>query len=176
MLNRRIQGLAAVVVILFAAGCSSQKAERLNAPPQGTTERPNEVLQPHFTTMADNATKRDASLSDAHFEPHAKELSGLGVWRITRIGDQLNSTGGIIRYETSLGDEDMVAARLQSVRDFLAASGYDTDLITVESGLSRNVGGTAQSAIEARARAQQAASESGGGDAGASMGGASGPQ
>lgn len=156
MLNRLMTRTAPAfaIIALVCAGCS-EKASRLNAPPQGMSERRHEMDR-HFATMAENAAKRDASLADTHFEPHSAELSGLGVWRITRIGDMLNTCGGIIRYETSLAEEELLAARLQSVRDFLAASGYDTDLITVEAGLSRNAGGPALNAIEARARQQEA--------------------
>jgi hypothetical protein len=140
--------MGAVLLGMGIVGCSEQ-GERLNAPPQGTTDRPSK-LQQSFATMSDNAAQLDSSIVDMHFEPHAAELSGTGVWRLTRLGEVLMSTGGIIRYQTSLRDEDLVNARLQSVRDFLAASGFDTDRIKVEAGMARNGGGYADQAIEAR--------------------------
>lgn len=149
-LTRKLS-LGAALALIAVAGCST-KSERLNSPPQGVSERPHE-LQESFVTMSDNAAKRDSSIVDIHFEPHAAELSGLGVWRLTRMGEVLSATGGIIRYQTSMTDEDMVEARLQSVRDFLAASGFDTDRITVEAGMARNAGGDAEQAMEARATA-----------------------
>jgi len=171
-LVNRITAFAAAVVLAGVVGCSSQ-SERLNAPPQGSSERVN-PLSENFTAMGDNAAQRDASLADSHFEPYAAELSGLGVWRITRIGDTLTHTGGIIRYETAIKDQDLVNARLQSVRDFLAASGYDTDRIKVESGLSRNAGGSAAVSIEGRNRVLSASAVEASG--GAQTGGPMGPQ
>ena len=161
--------IGCVAVAAFAiAGCST-KSERLNAPPQGVSDRPNE-LQESFARMSDNASQKDSSVVDIHFEPHASELSGLGVWRLTRMGEALSATGGIIRYQTHLQDEDMIDARLQSVRDFLAASGFDTDRITVEAGMARNAGGHAVDAMEARARALSGADAAAAPPAGAPMG------
>jgi hypothetical protein len=160
MVKRVMQsGLVGVfAMVAVNAGCS-EKSERLNAPPQGTTERPS-PMQKHFNPMVDNAMKRDRSIADVHFEPQVAELSGLGVWRIARVADVLSATGGSIRYETALRDQDLIDARLQSVRDFLAASGYDTDRIKVESGLSPNSTATAASAMEAHEHWKESGSES----------------
>lgn len=159
-----------IFAMALVAGCS-QKGERLNAPPQGTTERPS-PLQKHFEPMVDNAAKFDRNIADVHFEPESTALSGLGVWRINRVARVLTPTGGTIRYETALRDDDMIAARLQAVRDYLAASGYDTDRIKVEAGLSKNTPGNAATAMQARAKWEQssATSSDGANAAGAPMG------
>ena len=159
-----------VFMMFVAAGCS-EKSERLNALPQGTTARPS-PMQKHFEPMADNAAKRDRNIADVHFEPETAELSGLGVWRIERIANVIMQTGGAIRYETSITDKDLIASRLQAVRDFLAASGYDTDRIKVEAGLSRNAPGSATRAMQAKSNWDQsgANTQDGASGAGAPMG------
>jgi hypothetical protein len=148
--------LAAVAV----AGCAEQ-SERLNAPPQGDTSRPS-ALQKNFSYMTDNAMLLDSSVADIHFEPHVAELSGLGVTRLTRMGELLSASGGIIRYETSSTDSELIEARLETVRTFLASSGFDTEKITVEAGMARSQTMTAPDAIKAKGRATSKTEDAGG--------------
>ena len=68
----------------------------------------------------------------------------------TKEREAMMATGGEIHYQTNLRDDALISARLQSARDFLAASGFDTDRITVKAGMSPNAGGYAAEAIEAR--------------------------
>lgn len=151
MTRRLSRSLTCVASAAFAIiGCSEQH-ERLNAPPQGGTERPAE-LQKHFIYMADKAMLHDSSVADIHFEPHIAELSGTGVRRLTRMADLLNVHGGTICYETSLRDDALISARLETVRTFLADNGYDGDRILVQSSASRGRGAPAAQSIESLER------------------------
>ena len=66
-----------VMAVVVVAGCE-QPVERLNAPPQGQTDRPSQ-LQEDYVRMADNAMLADRSMSAVHFVPGTNELNSLGV-------------------------------------------------------------------------------------------------
>ncbi len=158
--RKRVLATLGAVSMLWAAGCSEK-----NAGMAITQEDSAQRRAEHHTytqSMRDNVLVLDSSIVDTCFVPHAADLSGLGIDRITRMGEAFGSIGGTIRYRTSLRDEELVDARLASVREFLAASGFDTDIITVEAGLARSAGMTAAESIERRN-----AGFSGGDDAGA---------
>jgi len=148
-----------VLAVVAVVGCAEQ-GDRLNAPPQGDSTRPSE-LQKNFIYMTDNAAMHDSSVADIHFEPHVAELSGIGVRRLTRTGELLSICGGVICYETSLRDEVLIEARLETLRTFLASAGFDTERITVEAGMSRSRVATADEAIEAKGSATSAETETG---------------
>lgn len=151
MILRLSRSLTCFAVCAVAiTGCADQH-ERLNAPPQGGTERPAE-LQKHFIYMADNAMLHDSSIADIHFEPHMAELSGTGVRRLSRLADLFNVHGGTICYETRLQDSVLVSDRLETVRTFLADNGYDSTRILVESSASRGRGMPAAQSIEGMER------------------------
>jgi len=145
MLPRWTRTVLMAGVACVVAGCSEQ-SERLNAPPQGDTDRPNE-LQEHFVYMVDKGMLHDASIADIHFEPHSAELSGTGIRRLMRMGELMTETGGTIHYETDLGDQELVSRRLEVVREFLLASGFDMARIEVQAGLSQGRGMSAERAI-----------------------------
>ncbi len=147
MLNRSVcLALCCGLVVVFTGLGCSQQTEKLNSPPQGYSERQN-AMQGHFTYMTDKALLNDSSVADVHFEPHGADLSGLGVRRLTRLGELLSRCGGIVRYESDTRDEALIASRLDAVRSFLASSGVDMERITVEFGMSRSKGISATEAI-----------------------------
>ena len=143
--SRTISVLGMTVMLVITAGCSEQ-GERLNAPPQGDTDRPSE-LNKDFIYMADNAMLHDSSIADSHFEPHSAYLNGLGIRRLVRMGELLTVTGGTIYYETPLRDQDLIDRRLATVREFLTESGFDTERVLVDAGLSKGHGMAAVDAI-----------------------------
>ena len=157
---RRVALGSVILAAVAVAGCAEQ-SERLNAPPQGDTSRPSE-LQKNFIYMTDNAMLLDSSVADIHFEPYVAELSGLGVKHLTRMGELLGTCGGTIRYETSSLDADLIEARLETVRTFLASSGFDTEKIAVEAGMARSQTMSATDAIEIKDRATSKTEDSGG--------------
>jgi hypothetical protein len=148
MLNRAYRGtvlLSALGVTLAIVGCD-KRHDRLNAPPQGDSDRPHE-MQKNFIYMNDNAILHDSAVADIHFEPHTADLSGLGIRSLMRMGELLSISGGTIRYETDSTDEFLITGRLNSVREFLNAAGFDTANIRVEAGMARSIGMDANRAI-----------------------------
>ncbi len=178
MLNRAYRGavwLSAFGVAFAIAGCD-KRHERLNAPPQGDSNRPHEMGK-NFIYMNDNAMLHDSSVADIHFEPHTAELSGLGIRTLMRMGELLSISGGTIRYETSSTDEFMITGRLNSVREFLNAAGFDTANINVEAGMARSSGVDANHAIEVKlSRPADTAAQAGQAGQAATAGAPAGPQ
>ena len=157
----------AVLLVFAVAGCSEQ-GKRLNAPPQGDSARPSS-LQPMFVRMTDNATLHDTAIADIHFEPNVSDLSGLGVRKLTRMGELLSTVGGVVRYETGIRDEQLVADRLGAARSFLEGEGFNMEKITVEAGLARSASMSATDAIEAKNKQSESSPETA--DAGFSVSG-----
>ncbi len=174
MLNRAYRGviwMSALGVAFAIAGCD-KRHERLNAPPQGDSDRPH-AMGKNFIYMNDNAMLHDSAVADIHFEPHTAELSGLGIRTLMRMGELLSISGGTIRYETSSTDEFMITGRLNSVREFLNAAGFDTANIRVEAGMARSTGMDAADAIaikEAAPASTAAQTGAAGAGAGAPLG------
>lgn len=157
---RRYAAGGVVLAAVLATGCYEQ-GKRLNAPPQGDSSRPSDLQRP-FVHMTDNATLQDSSVADIHFEPHVSDLNGLGIRKLTRMGELLSVTGGTIHYETSSRDEALISARLSAVREFLAQSGFNMETIAVEAGMARSATMPASHAIEAQKKAAEAAAGSAG--------------
>jgi len=147
-----VSGLLAFVV---GVGACSERGERLNAPPQGNSARPSE-LQGHFVYMTDNAALQDSSVADIHFEPHVADLNGLGLRKLTRLGELLSVTGGEIHYETGIEDAELIAARVAAVESFLSESGFNMESIEVVAGRARSAPGSALETLEAREKAKAA--------------------
>ncbi len=120
--------------------------------------------------MVDNAILHDMSIADIHFIPHSKELSGTGVARLDRMAPLLDTYGGMVRYETVLIDEEMVASRLDQVREYLDLTGCDMSRVELKVMLSGGRGMPASDAIQAEENvaAQQ---ENNGAPAGSKLGG-----
>lgn len=131
-------------VLLAAASCSQFKSR---------TDMQTEHIEDarssfgsYFTDMTDNAIQSDGSIADIHFVPHTTELSGLGVKRLDRMARLLDTYGGTVRYETTLGDTPMVKERLDHVREYLTLSGCDMARVKVAIG---RAGGTGMPGDEA---------------------------
>ena len=166
-LCRRILAVA-IFVAVVVAGCI-EPTERLNAPPQGYTERPNE-LQPFFSRQVDNAMMSDLSITDLHFVPHTSELNSLGTMRLTRMGELIETYGGTVCYATHIQDEELVNQRLTHVREFLESTGIDVTGIDVAVAMAGASYMPADEAIEAKERgmAVRMSGEEGAGESGGS--------
>src|SRR5262245_19635546 len=103
--------LLTLSIAALLSGACDNRFRRLNAPPQGESERPAQ-LQPFFANMVDNATLSDMSLSDPHFIPHTGELNGTGTTRLDRMSTLLGTYGGTVRYETESTDSSLIDQRL----------------------------------------------------------------
>lgn len=105
--------------MLMTVSCAQEPYTRLNAPPQGAGEE-----QPAWGAMYDfhndQGMLADMSIADLHFVPHSAELSGVGQARLERYAELLAGRGGTLNYDTALGDEKLVRARLECAERFLA--------------------------------------------------------
>ena len=104
--------------------------------------------QAHFTYMADNAIAQDMSVADIHFVGHTSELSGVGVNRLDRMAPFLNTYGGTVRYETFMGDGELIHQRLDHVREYLTTIDCDMSRVEVTTMISGGRGMPASTAIE----------------------------
>jgi hypothetical protein len=130
--------LKGVVVLLMAVACVSggcaEPNQRLNAPPQGAPVAESQ-LRDNFIAMTDNAMLYDLCVADIHFVPHTAELNGLGVKRLTRYGELLDPAGGTIHLEAADPEDELTAARIKSIGEFLASTGLEAGCVKVEVGL-----------------------------------------
>jgi hypothetical protein len=123
--------LAGLAVV---AGCSGA-SERLNAPPQGESDRPSE-LQDNFVRMNDNAMLNERSMSSIHFVPGTNELNGFGARRLKRYATLLKVYGGPLHYDGVEEPQEMADARVNSIKQFLVDSGLGPDLVSVDVALA----------------------------------------
>jgi len=147
-LTRPLASMAIGVCLLMGMGCA-EKAGRLNAPPQGSTEQPSD-LQDNYIAMTDNALLADMSVSTVHFVPHTSELNGSGVRRLKRYASIMKVYGGTLNYDGAERDESLVTCRIQRVKDYLIAEGLEAGCFDVQRGMAGGSGMPASEAIEVR--------------------------
>jgi hypothetical protein len=168
-------GATAVCGMWMLAGCQGPSS-RLNAPPQGPSERPNK-LQDQYTYMNDNALLAEMSMSPAHFIPGRADLNGLGLRRLTRYAELLQQYSGTLHYDGVQDPEPLARERMERMRGFLAQAGLDPKCAQVELGLAGGTGMRGEEAIEIRQAsdftAENAKAQSKGGkwESGATSGG-----
>lgn len=138
----------ALTVLATLIGCQ-EPSERLNAPPQGTSEHQHSLSE-NFVHMQDNAMLSEMCISSSHFVPHTTELNTLGLRRLNRYAEILDVYGGTLHYDGADKDEDFRQARLDSIKSYLVACGLNAERFSVESGLNRGPGMDADMAITIR--------------------------
>ncbi len=139
-----LTGLAVMLLVLGGLACQ-EPSERLNAPPQGYSERPH-PMQDTFAYMVDNALLEDMSVSAVHFVPHQAELNALGARRLIRYVSILQAYGGKLRYDGIEDSAELAAGRLDEVKAFLLAEGLEPDRVELVRDLA---GGRGMNAAEA---------------------------
>ena len=165
-----------MVCVLAGTGCQNpHPPERLNAPPQGHSERPHELQDP-YVHMTDNAMLEDMSISAVHFVPHCSELNALGVRRMKRYAEILKIYGGTLRYDGVEDPEALAESRMKQIQGFLVAQGVDPDAMDVVRTLAGGPGMNATEAIMIRAASnfkpgKEGSDESGGTDLSTLLGG-----
>ena len=154
-----LSAMAAIVAAwaLTNAGCQNPP-ERLNAPPQGHSGRPNELQDP-FVHMMDNALLEDMSVSAVHFVPHGSELNSLGVRRMKRYAEILKIYGGTLRYDGIEDAEALAKGRMEQIEGFLVAQGVDPDAMEIVRAVAGGAGMDATEAIQIRAASRGKACE-----------------
>ncbi len=171
----RFASFVASLGLALLAGCAGSPAARLNSPPHGQSLESAD-MQGTFVYMNDNALLADMTVCDYHFIPHRALLSTTGLERVRRLALLMQAYGGEIRFNSDLTDEALLTARVQTVRDLLAAQGVDTTREVIRRDLPGGEGMNADEAIlikkqEGTYSAKSGSSNSGSGG-GASTGGA----
>ena len=138
-----------LMAAILCFGCEKQAGSRLNAPPQGVTDRPH-VLQEPYVFMVDNAMLGDMNMSSVHFVPHQAELNSLGVRRLKRFASLLDIYGGTLRYDGTEPDPQMRSARMQKLSNFLVDAGIKKDRYNVTEALAGGAGMAGEEALEIR--------------------------
>ncbi|MEP0843061.1 MAG: hypothetical protein HRF43_10165 [Phycisphaerae bacterium] len=134
----RVVITAAGCMACFAAGCT-EPAQRLNAPPQGASDRPH-AMQDTYVYMNDNALLAEMSMSPAHFVSNRPDLNALGLRRLMRYADLLKEYGGTVHYDGLEDPEPLARERRERIQSFLAQAGVDPKTFAVESGLAAGRG------------------------------------
>jgi hypothetical protein len=116
--------VVSIAVSLLVVGCNTPDA-RLNAPPHGQPYKTADT-QGTFVYMTDNALLADMTVSDMHFLPHRAKLNHLGVQRLSRLASLMDAYGGVVRFNSELDDEKLIAERVDVIVEFLAEAGVDT--------------------------------------------------
>ena len=144
---RRLSVLGAALVMLL--GCN-ETAKRLNAPPHGHPEETSD-MQGTFTYMSDNAMLADMTITDMHFYPHRAQLNALGETRLSRFASLMDAYGGQLRMSTDSTNTNLIAKRMQTVREFLTETGVPTSAEVIVRDMPGGRGMDADEAILIRA-------------------------
>jgi hypothetical protein len=141
---------ATALALVLVSGCMEPN-RRLNAPPHGLPYKTAD-MQGTVVYMADNAMLEMMTVSDMHFLPERSILTGLGQQRLSRLASLMQAYGGMIRFNTDLQDKDLIAARMDTIVDFLAEAGIDTTTEVVVQDIPGGRGMPASEAILIRAK------------------------
>jgi hypothetical protein len=144
-----LRPLLFIVPVVMVLGCESP-GPRLNAPPHGDAEEVSN-LRDQYEHMIDNALLADMSVNDAHFLPHRPLLNSLGEERLARIAALIEMYGGEVRFNAADRDEKLIAARTNSIVEFLREQGVDVASDGVVMALPGGRGVDATQAIVIRA-------------------------
>ena len=149
MKNRTLFGLFSGLILTslgWMGGCS-ETPERLNAPPQGHSNRQHSS-QEHYVPMTDNALLADMSMSPVHFVPHQSELNSTGVRRLRRYAEIMKIYGGTLHYD-GIGEEDaLLKDRMNRIEMYLVSAGLERKNFSVEPGLAGGAGMRADEDIQ----------------------------
>lgn len=150
-----------VLPVVFVATLACNRPFSSTEVQESRMEATRNREQAHFTYMADNAIAQDMSIADIHFVGHTVELSGVGVNRLDRMAQFLNTYGGTVRYETFRVEDELIKQRLDHVREYLAMINCDMSRVEVATGISGGRGMPAYTAIEIDDRGTKAAAGAG---------------
>lgn len=168
----KLAGLTiALALVVTGASCHEGEGERQTV--RQAREAQSISLNTAHAAMVDNARLRDMSIADVHFVPHTTELSNTGAECLERMAPYLNTYGGTIRYQTYATDENLVAARMEHVREFLTTTRCDMERVEIKAMMAGGRMINAAKAIEIVQR-NSGASTSGSVAAGGGAGGAAG--
>ena len=163
MRHKLVGQTIALALVVTATSCHEGEGERQTL--RQTRDAQPIALTTAHKAMADNARLWDMSIADVHFVPHTTELSNTGAELLERIAPYLNTYGGTIRYETYATDEDLVATRMEHVREFLTTTQCDMERVEIKAMMAGGRMINAAKAIEI----VQSGAAAGGGAAGSAQ-------
>jgi len=149
---RMLVGLlgTSLLLVLSVAGCAgSGSSMSADATPQDEPYTQNNVTK-YFASHQDQGMMADMSISDEYFVTHSAALTGTGETRLKRYAELLASTGGRLNYDASIADDDLIAARMEAARCFLADAMQSDQTIQVVLGLPGGRGMNGKDALAAR--------------------------
>lgn len=152
MVNKRYVPSLTALIVIAVAGCKGKDYETANDMTMRHMDLTRAQYGEQFVYMGDNAILKDMSVADIHFIAHTSEISGVGQVRLDRMAHLLNTYGGTVRYETDLADEDLLAQRIDHVREYLTLVGVDMNRVEVKPMLSGGRGLSGDEAIEHHGR------------------------
>jgi hypothetical protein len=126
-----LQVLCLAGLVFGMTACNTPPSDRLNAPPQGNTDRPHEQ-QDNYVRMVDNNLLAERSMSPVHFVSSTAELNSLGVRRLKRYATILKVYGGPLHYDGVDEEEELAKHRVEQIKQFLVSAGVGPDHFTVD--------------------------------------------
>ncbi len=148
-------GILALALTWAFAGCFPNPNLRLNSPPQGDApEHP--PWRDMYVYHNDQGMLADMSIADIHFVPHCANLSGTGEARLERYAELLASRGGNINYDPTIVDDNLIKARMETAKEFLAQALPSRHKIEVMTGPALGRGMSNAEATDADKVAKQA--------------------
>lgn len=151
-----IRTTAVLAFSLLCMGCIMPETPRTVNGMLGDGAREESGLAEYYAYHNDQGMLADRSIADIHFVPHSVHLSGTGEARLARYAELLDGDGGIIHYETSICDEDLIEARLAVARSYLAKASQTGNSVHVVLGLPGGRGMPATESAGGQAVARQA--------------------
>ncbi len=142
-----IRALACCAALTAIVGCHGDDRGAVQLD-MARMDEMREQPRTHLANMVDNAILHDMSLADFHFVPHSTELSGSGVARLDRMALLLDTYGGVVRYEASTTDEELIKGRLDHVKEYLTLVGCSMEKVALTTGLSGGRGMSVANSIE----------------------------
>lgn len=147
---------------LVVAGCQSDAFRSSSGRHLDRIANQEKRSREYEQIMVNNGVMANMSLAEFHFMPHSKQLSGSGVARLDRMALMLDTYGGTVRYAGGMGDDELVAQRIDHVREYLTMTGCNMDRVKIEPGLPGGGGVTARRALEKQEQMDNPADQGGG--------------
>lgn len=156
-MTRRTLVFAALAGGLFAGtGCPPPPETKITNAPPGREVEDQPAVARYYASHNDRGLLASKAIVDAHFESDSDRLSGAGEVCLERFAELLADSGGTIRYDTAIADPNLVALRIATAKEYLAAISLNPGApIDVVQGPSGGRGMSARESIAGQGVAKQ---------------------
>jgi len=156
-MSRRIVGLLGMSLLLAlpVAGCGGPESSTGPAASSQDDGFAQSNVSKYFASHKDQGMMADMSISDVDFVPYSVALSNTGEARLERYAELLAGSGGMLNYDASITDKELIASRMETARCFLADATPSDHTIKVVQGLPGGRGMSGRDALAAREVAAQ---------------------